>query len=323
MFSRISARLHAAVSSTRGREALLFMVFLLVSYIFWLMLTLNNEMQDDIEVPLELVNVPEGVTLISDVPDELKVSVRDKGTSLLKYKFGGMKNMRINWNDYKPSDNRLLLNRADLGARLRDYFGSSAQVVTVLPDSIRINYTLLPGRKVDVKVHADLKPAFGCIINGPVTINVDSVMVYSVTDLPHSFTSVETVPVVRGGLADTTYIDVRLKPVDGVRIEPEYVTLCVPVEPLIARKQAVPVVVKNVPHGLNVLTFPSRIELSYLVPMSEYNSVPYEVTAYADYDDIATASDGKIPVTLSLMPEMYHNIGLSPDSVEYIIETKH
>ena len=72
-------RVHDLITSTRGREILLFLVFLLISYIFWLLLTLNNEVQEDLEVPITLTNVPDSVTLISDVPPSLKVSVRDKG----------------------------------------------------------------------------------------------------------------------------------------------------------------------------------------------------------------------------------------------------
>lgn len=35
-------RLHQLVTSARGKEVLLFLLFLLISYIFWLLLTLNQ-----------------------------------------------------------------------------------------------------------------------------------------------------------------------------------------------------------------------------------------------------------------------------------------
>ncbi|WP_438638198.1 hypothetical protein [Muribaculum gordoncarteri] len=71
-------RVHDSITSTRGREILLFLVFSLSpTYSGWL-LTLNNEVQEDLEVPITLTNVPDSVTLISDVPPSLKVSVRDK-----------------------------------------------------------------------------------------------------------------------------------------------------------------------------------------------------------------------------------------------------
>lgn len=150
-WARLASKIHDAATSTRGKEVLLFLLFLMISYIFWLLLTLNNEMQEDIDVPIEIVEIPDSVTVISGIPDALKVSVRDKGSSLMKYRMGGIKPMKINWNDYSSAKNKFLLNKADLGAKLRDYFGTGSQIVTILPDSLSLNYTTSPGRKVALK----------------------------------------------------------------------------------------------------------------------------------------------------------------------------
>ncbi len=321
-WARLASTIHDAVTSARGKEILLFLLFLMISYVFWLMLTLNNEMQEDIEVPVEIAGIPDSVTVISNIPETLKISVRDKGTALMKYKIGGIKPLKINWADYSQTKNKFLLNKADLGAKLRDYFGSSGQLVTMLPDSISLSYTSSPGKKVAVKVLADLKPIFGSIINGPVTTNTDSVWLFSVEDLPHELTHVETLPIVRSSLSDTTDITVPIKPLPGVKIVPEEIVVKVPVEPLIARRQMAPVIAKNLPDDISLHTFPSRIEIAYLVPMSEYNSEPYDINAYVDYADIANNTSGKLPVTLSLLPESYHSVEAVPDSVEYITERK-
>ncbi len=316
-------RAHELVTSARGKEMLLFLLFLLISYVFWLLLTLNNEMQDDLDVPFTVVEVPDSVTFISDVPTSIKVSVRDKGSALMRYKWGSAKVMKINWKDYREGDNKLLLNRADLAARLRDYFGGSSQIITVMPDSVRILYTTQPGKRVPVIFNADLHPAMGYIVNGPIKAPHDSVWLYSIDDLPHSLKSVETVPIVRSGLDDTTLISARIKNIPGVRIIPDHVEFSVPVEPLISRKQMAPIVVKNLPPDKGIITFPSSVEVSYLIPMSDYNSELYEVNAYVDYNDVRHATGGKLPVTLSLLPDQYHNTEMSPDSVEFIIEQKH
>ena len=119
--SGIFRRKYDGLSSARGKEVLLFMLFLLISYVFWLLLTLNNEVQEDMDVPVELVDVPDSVTIITDVPQVIKVSVRDKGSSLMKYRMGGTKVMKINWGDYILTDNKFLVSRADLSSRVRDY----------------------------------------------------------------------------------------------------------------------------------------------------------------------------------------------------------
>ncbi len=317
------SRAYEAITSARGREVGLFLLFLAVSYVFWLLLTLNHEVQEDVEVPISIVNVPDSVTFISDVPSAVKVSVRDKGSVLIRHQMGGVKVMKLDWNDYASTNSKFMMGKVDLGARLRDYFGPSSQIVTVVPDSIRINYTTDPGRRVPVIVRADLHAAFGRVINGPLTIDADSVTLFALNDLPMDMNSVETIPIVRSNLGDTSRITVRIDPIPGVRIIPDEVTITVPVEPLIARRQMASVVVKDMPHGRGLLTFPSQVEVSYLVPMSAYNSEPFDVKAYVSFDEAVRASTSKIPVRLSLIPDLYRNVSVTPDSVEYIIEQKH
>lgn len=321
---KLTDRIHLAVTSSRGREVGLFVLFLAISYVFWLLLTLNNESQDDIDVPVAIVNVPDSVTFITEVPPVVKASVRDKGSILMRYRFNNSKVMKIEWHDYvgRTDDNKFLMGRQDLSARLRDYFGPSSQIVTVSPDSLKLIYTTSPGRRVAVHVNADVRPALGNIVNGPLTVSTDSVTLYSVNDMPHSLTSVETMPIIRSKLTDTTSVQVKIKPVDGVRIVPDNVTVTIPVEPLIARSQMASVVVKNMPQGYGLLTFPSQIEVSYLVPMSAYNTEPYDIKAYVDFADALASPTSKIPVTMSLMPELYRDVTISPDSVEYIVEQR-
>lgn len=323
-FRKITDRIHLAATSTRGREVGLFLLFLVISYVFWLLLTLNNESQEDIDVPITIVNVPDSVTFITEVPPVIKASVRDKGSILMRYKFNNSKVMKIEWREYvgKSNDNRFLMGRQDLGARLRDYFGPSSQIVTVAPDSLKLTYTTNPGRRVAVHVNADVRPSLGNIVNGPLSLNTDSVTLYSVTDLPHSINSVETLPIIRSKLSDTTSVQVNIKPIEGVRIVPDNVIVTIPVEPLIARSQMAPIVVKNMPAGYGLLTFPSQIEVSYLVPMSAYNTEPYDIKAYVDFADALAAPTSKIPVTMSLMPELYRDVTITPDSVEYIVEQR-
>ena len=66
----------------------MFMVFLAVSGILWTVLSLNEEEQSDIRMPLKITHVPDSVTMISLGPDALSVSLRAKGTQLMKMSFG-------------------------------------------------------------------------------------------------------------------------------------------------------------------------------------------------------------------------------------------
>lgn len=308
--------------SSRGRDMLLFLLFLVISFIFWLLLTLNNEVQEDIKVPVALTSVPDSVTLISSMPGAVNVSVRDKGSSLVRYVWGRVPTMNIDFNDYVKDENRMILNETELNGRLRSFFGNGVQIVSVKPDSINLFYTSAPGRKAGVVINADIKPNYQYIISGNLMMNVDSVRLYSINPLPAKLTTVQTAPIVLTDLRDTTTVEVRIAPIAGVRIIPDRISVTVPVEPLISKRQIIPIEVRNIPAGMGMITFPSKIEASYLVPMSSYNEARPDIKAYVDYSSALDGSPSKLPVAVSYHTDAYRNLSFTPDSVEYVIERK-
>lgn len=316
---RVYDKVQTALHSSRGKDVLLYLLFVAVAFVFWVFLSLDTEVQRDFESPFELQDVPDSVTVIGQVPTELGVSVKGKDSQLLRHMWGKMSPVKFKWEE-NITDNTFLLTHAKIEARLRDYFGAGIQIVSYRPDSVSVTYTTLPGTKVKLNVQADIHPNLQYIISGPIRANVDSVTLYSPTDLPHSLKFVSTEPVVKSELKDTMRYEVRVKPIAGVRIVPDKVVVTIPIEPLISRKRTIKLDVVNRPEDKGLITFPSKVEISYLVPMSAYND-DYPVKAYVDYNDIKPQRK-KLPVSLSVIPDVYHNLSFSPDSVEYIIENK-
>lgn len=315
---QISDKVTAALHSSRGQNILLYLLFVAVAFVFWVFLSLDAEVQRDFEVPVEIQEIPDSVTMIGLPPSAIGVSVKGKDSQLLRFLWGKMSPVKFKWEE-SLEGHSFVLGRPKLEAKLRDYFGNAVQVLVCRPDSLRLPFTSQPGIRVKLNVQADVHPNLQYIISGPVYANVDSVTLYSVEDLPHSLKVVSTEPIVKSDLRDTTRYEVRVKPIAGVRIIPDVVTVTVPVEPLIAKKRKIALEVSHRAEGKNLITFPSNIEISYLVPMSAYND-EYPVKAYVDFRD-ARPNTRKLPVGLSTLPDVYHNVSFTPDSVEYIIES--
>lgn len=313
----IIQRVSTALRSNRGRDVLTYLTFVAVAFVFWVFMSLDNEMQRDFDVPLEITEIPDSVTLISQVPPSLAVSVKGKDSKLLRFFVGKMSPVKFKWID-NASDGSLIMPSDRLDSRLRDYFGSGVEIVSCRPDSIRIPYTTQPGVKVKLHIDAEIHPNLQYIMYGAPYTNVDSVTLYSITDIPHSIKEVSTEPIVKSGLTDTTTYVVAVKPIPGVRIIPDKVSVTVPVEPLIARKRTAAIETHGVPEGKHLVTFPSKVEVSYLVPMSAYND-DYPLKASVEYEDVKMPGN-KIPVSLSILPSIYRSVSFTPESVEYIIE---
>ncbi len=314
---RVQRKVTAALRSSRGQNVLLYLLFVAVAFVFWVFLSLDTEVQRDFELPVELADVPDSVTVIGQVPPALGVSVKGKDSQLLRFLWGKMSPIKFKWQE-NVQDASFVINKPRLESRLREYFGNGVQIISCRPDSLRLSFTSQPGVKVKLMVQADIHPNLQYIVSGPIKADVDSVTLYSVADLPRSLKFVSTEPIVKSDLNDTMRYEVAVKPISGVRIIPDKVVVTVPVEPLISRKRNVRIDVNNMPEGVSLITFPSKVEISYLVPMSAYND-DYQMKAYVDYRNVKP-SRRKLPVTISAVPSVYHNVSFSPDSVDYIIE---
>lgn len=314
---RLIARIGAALRSNRGKDVLLYLLFVAVAFVFWVFLALDTERQRDFDVPFELTDVPDSVTLISPPADQLFVSVKGKDSQLLRFMLGNPAPVKFKWDEYS-ADNLTLVTHNRLDTRLRDYFGPNLQIVSFRPDSISTAYTTQPGVRVKLNVQADIRPNIQYILSGAVRADVDSVTLYSDRDIPHSLRAVSTEPLVKSGLKDSMRYEVKVKPIAGIRIIPDRVVVTVPIEPLIARKRVIRIEAVNLPEGVSMVTFPSEVEVSYLVPMSSYNS-DFPLKAYVDYKDTFLPGS-KVPVSLSVIPSVYHNVSQSVNTVDYILE---
>ncbi len=153
---------------------------------------------------------------------------------------------------------------------------------------------------------------------GQLKSDCDTIKIYSSHDDIDTIAFVDTEKIALSNLSDTTQVEVKLIAPAGTRVVPERVKITIPVEPLIAKTRNIPVEIINVPAGFSVLTFPSSVEITYLLPMSRYNVDDFDVKAYADYEK--RTEDGRISLMLSILPEYYRSASISPSSVEYVIE---
>lgn len=317
-WNRFTHSVADAIHSSKGRDILLYLLFLCVAFAFWLTMSLDTEIQREFEVPVEVDNLPDSITLVGNVPSAFSVGVQGKGYQLLRYSWGNIPMMKIRMTDYIAPDHYFEMSRVKIDTRLRDYFGSGVLITSVRPDSVKVPYTTLPGVKVKLDVNYDVYPQLQYIISGPVKANCDSVLVYGVNGVPRSLTHVETMRIEGHDLTDTTRFEVRVRPQEGLRMIPDRVIVTVPVEPLIAKSFETPVIITNLPKGTDMITFPSKARVSYLVPMSAYND-ECPIRVYVDYEDL-TSTSSRLKLHHSLVPEIYRDIVIEPDSVEFIIE---
>ncbi len=313
-------RVSAALHSRRGKDVLMFLLFLVISVVLWSVLSLNEEEQYDVRMPVRITHVPDSVTLISKDPEALTVSVRARGSQLLKMTLGSVPTVNIDFRAYRNGEH-LFLSNAELKALARTASGGS-QVSVLYPDSVSIPFTTHPGFKVPVVADARVSAGPRSALTGRPRLSVDSVRVFTVGGrLPDGFTSVTTEPVRLEDLDGPLTRRVRLVGPSGSRIIPDSIDISFDVEPLILKTRRVVIEPINAPSDIKLITFPAQIDVVYMVPMSAYTHTDPHFRVVADYRHIdRNAATTKVKLRLLDVPSNLQNVHLSADSAEYIIE---
>ena len=168
-------------------------------------------------------------------------------------------------------------------------------------------------------VQSDVSASSGNIISGAPVSLTRFVNVYSYRDEVDTVHSVLTQRLVKKDLSQTSEFDVKLKPIQGVKIVPSQVKVRVPVEPLVHKETYVEVDVENLPAGASLLLFPNRVPVSFYVPMSRFNNENVPMHVVVDYNDTHRTRGSRIPVRVRDHAPGLINVELKTDSVEYTL----
>lgn len=315
---RLALRTKALLQSKQGHNFMTFMIFVAIAAALWCVMTLNEESTFDLRVPIRLTQVPDTVTIVSDVPDQVQVSARGKGTQLLRYLFGHPATADIDFRLYR-SKRGIRLGDAEIKSIVRSSIGgANAQLIS--PDSIIILYTSAPPVLLPVQLNCNATTAPGSTMVGRPTLNIDSVRVYSAQPLNRRITAVTTEPLRFDNLSTTLTRRVRLiPPVAGSKVVPDSATLTIAVEPLIIKTRSVVIEGINAPKGSRLITFPAKVNVVYMIPMSAYSNSAPEFQVIADYADRSAGDDGRVKLRLRNVPTVLQNVRLELDSVDYYV----
>lgn len=308
-----------ALRTTKGRNVVTYLLFVCVSFVFWILMSLDSEVQRNYDIPLQIDSLPDSVTLITDVPPSISATVQGKGSQLVRFLWGDPPPMKLPFDLRSCTKGVFIIPPLKLEARLRDYFGNSVQVLNCRPDSLAIVYTKEPGKRLPLIIESEITTSLQSIQSGFPHANVDSVTVYARGSMPTSLRSIHTELISRSDLKDTTRFDVKVIAPEGMRVIPDHVIVTVPVEPLISRKRRVEIEPSQVPDGVRMVVFPATVEVSYLVPMSKY-SEDYPIHAFVSYREAMRSKSGKVEIELGPMPGRAYSVSHQPDSVEFVIE---
>ena len=308
--------------SRGNKEFLIFLMFVLLSGAFWLFMTLNETYEREFSVPVTITNVPKNVVLTSDETDTVRMTIRDKGITLVTYMYGdGLKNIKVNFNSYARNNGMGIVSAAELQKLTYQQLASNSRITAVKPEKLEYYFNYGAKKRVPVRWSGRVIPDELYFISR-VQYWPDSVDVYASTEKLDSISTMYTEPLNYVNFRDTLLVNVHLARSKGVKTVPDLVKVGFFTDVLTEETiEGVPIQGINMPPGKVLRTFPSRVNVHFVTGVSVYKILSHEdFTVVADYKEMKASPSEKCRIYLRKAPPGISRAHLSIDEVDYLIE---
>lgn len=301
-----------------NKEFLIFLFFLALSGAFWLLMTLNETMEREFKIPMRLTGVPGNAVITGELPDTVRVTVRDKGFTLVTYDF---RPLVFRFSNYADEDEgKGVIPLTDVQKQVLSQMYGSSKLLQVKPGKFDFYFTYGTSKKVPV------------VFRGKITTNKSyylahtefypsMVTVYANKQQLDKLQTVEIEPFNYRNLQDTIRQAVRIKKIRGVKIVPPTVRLSVYPDVLTEEAIEVPITAINMPPGMVLRTFPSKVTVRFTIGASLFRTIkPNLFKVVVDYEELAANPSDKCTLQLRSVPRSVSKASLEIDRVDYLLE---
>ena len=301
-----------------NKEFLIFLFFLALSGAFWLLMTLNETMEREFKIPMRLSGVPRNAVITGELPDTVRVTVRDKGFTLVTYDF---RPLVFRFSNYADEDEgKGVIPLTDVQKQVLSQMYGSSKLLQVKPGAFDFYFTYGTSKKVPV------------VFRGKITTNKSyylahtefypsMVTVYANKQQLDKLQTVEIEPFNYRNLQDTIRQAVKIRKIRGVKIVPPTVRLSVYPDVLTEEAIEVPITAINMPPGMVLRTFPSKVTVRFTIGASLFRTIkPNLFKVVVDYEELAANPSDKCTLQLRSVPRSVSKASLEIDRVDYLLE---
>jgi hypothetical protein len=312
------------------RDVFIFSFFLLLSFIFWYLNSLEKDVEYNIKYPVRYINLPEERVLSEDLPSKLDLYLKGPGYSIIKLKLSGNRApiiLDVSSINYRRVPGSRTLSyyviTSGLIPKLKNQLRAECDITTIKPDTLFFSFDKIISKQVQVIPQVEVLTEKQYFVKGSILIEPDTITITGPKRILDTIKTVRTRYKKLKGVNETVTRSIPLAGSKKYSVSTKKIMLTIPVEQFTEAEFKLPVKILNIPDSINIKIFPDAVTVKCMVAVTDYkkiNQTPLEVVI--DLSNADLNSSDKIPVGFRNIPQFIRSLRATPGKVDFLIEKK-
>lgn len=314
----------------KNNRPVIFIICLLIATVLWLVSAMGKRYETTVSIPIQYTNLPSNKVLINTPPSKINVKMEAYGFTLLRHKIQlSINPINFNINQFtnkvmeRSNDTTFVIDLQKYIPQISKQVSSEITIIEIFPEQIEFLFDKIITSKKAINHNFTLsfQPQF--FLLDSVKFTPDSVSVTGPKSIVDTITAVLTKPKTYRELnASVKNSKIQIIPMPGLIIAPYKVAVEIPVSFYTEFSDQMQLVKYNVPDSINLITFPSHINVKCLVAIDQYSNL--NSTSFIlgiDYNNL-NVNTNKFPIQVYRSPSYIKALNINPTEVDYLIQKK-
>ncbi|WP_251968662.1 CdaR family protein [Parabacteroides sp. AD58] len=306
----------------RWKEALIFFCFVLLSFGFWLLQSLQQEYETDMSIPIRYTNVPDDIIFTNKIPQAINIRIKDKGSALLNYTIGQkFRSITIDMTGLSKESGKFTVDKRYIEAEVQKQVLATTTLYSIEPQAITLRFGMRKSKEFPIVFQGNIQTEKGFLVSSDIQISPSRVTVYASDSILDTIQEIKTVYTeIKNGKKSITRV-VALEPIEGTNFETNNVSVTIPIEEYTEKMLSIPVTVTGVPVNYKIRTFPQAVEVACNIPISRFKELTEDMfTVEVPYAQLEENVSGSIDVQVTKKPDWVRYCHVSPAKIEFLLE---
>ncbi len=308
--------------SNDKRKINIFLIFLLCSFLAWLVSRLSETYVDRTTFDLEYINVPDSLLLADNSLKNVDVRLRASGFQFLGFNYNPKK-IEIDLSNMANDQSKFYVTQLDFRKQIESQLSGSITLLEVDRDTLFLDFYKVELKKVPISPNISLNPAQNYLVDGKLKLEPSLISISGPKKELDLVNSVSTSEVELNEITEDFSIVVDLvlpEELKNLVLSEKKVKISGNVFRFSEKLIEIPVEVINLPEGTQIKTFPNTIAVLCKARIDRLKDIsPVEFKVVANFQD-QRGENQNLQVSLIEKPDDVYSVQLMKNEVEFILK---